>query len=161
MDKNILIEYSDIREEVKDLRRRIEKNQKELDRLNGTVVSDSVTCGKKGKKPLRTVKIYGKPTMSIGRKQLLLEKNTARLKKAELELLELANQAEEYIESIKKSELRTMFRLYFIDDLPYMKVAQQMNVMFPKREIKYTDENVRKKIQRFFQNVPQCPDKIC
>ena len=161
MDKNILIEYSDIREEVKDLRRRIEKNRKELDRLNGAVVSDSVTCGKKGKKPLRTVKIYGKPTMSIGRKQLLLEKNTARLKKAELELLELANQAEEYIESIKKSELRTMFRLYFIDDLPYMKVAQQMNVMFPKREIKYTDENVRKKIQRFFQNVPQCPDKIC
>lgn len=161
MDKNILIEYSDIREEVKDLRRRIEKNRKELDRLNGAVVSDSVTCGKKGKKPLRTVKIYGKPTMSIRRKQEVLEKNKTKLEEAELELLELANQAEEYIESIKKSELRTMFRLYFIDDLSYMKVAQRMNEMFPKREIKYTDENVRKKIQRFFQNVPQCPDKMC
>ncbi len=161
MDKNILIEYGDMREEVKDLRRRIERNWKELDRLTHTVVSDSVTCGKKGKKPLRTVKIQGKPTMYIRRKQFLLEKNTARLEEAELELLELANQAEEYIETIKKSELRTMFRLYFIDDLSYMKVAKIMNDMFPKREIKYTDENVRKKFQRFFQNVPQCPDKMC
>ena len=54
-----------------------------------------------------------------------------------------------------------MFRLYFIDDLSYMKVASEMNKKFPKREIKYTDENVKKRIQRFFQNVPQCPEKIC
>ena len=57
MDKNILVQYSAMKEEIKDIRRRIEKDRKELDRLNKLVVSDSVTCGKKGKKPIRTVKI--------------------------------------------------------------------------------------------------------
>ena len=77
----------------------------------------------------------------------------------EEELLEMTIQVEEYIESIEKSELRIIFRLYFLDDLSYPKVVDQMNKMFPKRRIRYTDENVRKKIQRYFENVPQCPDK--
>ena len=34
-----------------------------------------------------------------------------------------------------------------------------MNYMFPKRKKSYSDENVKKRIQRFFQNVPQCPEK--
>lgn len=161
MDKNILIEYSDIREEVKDLRRRIGQLERELEKLNKMIVTDSVTCGKKGKKPLRTVKIHGIPAESIERKQAMLERNKARLEEAELELLELTNQAEEYIETIEKSELRIIFRFYFIDDLSCVKVAQEMNKMFPRRNIKYTDENIKKKIQRFFQNVPQCPDKMC
>ncbi len=37
----------------------------------------------------------------------------------EMELLELMTQAEEYIESVPKSEVRTMFRLYYIDGLPW------------------------------------------
>lgn len=104
VDKNILIEYSDMKEEIKDLRRRIENNKKELDRLNNTVVMDSVACGKKGKKPIRTVKIQGIPQGSIERKKKVLERNTARLEELELELLELTNQAEEYIETIKEQQ---------------------------------------------------------
>lgn len=160
MDKSVLIEYADMKEEIKDLRRRIEKNQRELDKLNKMVVTDSVTCGKKGRKPIRTVKIQGRPTMAIVQKQNALEKNMKKLEDLELELLELTNQAEEYLQTIEKSELRTMFRLYFIDDLSYPKVAQEMNEMFPRRKIKYTDENIKKRIQRFFENVPQCPEKI-
>lgn len=160
MDKSVLVEYADMKEEIKDLRKRIEKNQRELDKLNKMVVTDSVTCGKKGRKPIRTVKIQGKPTMAIEKKQNALEKNIKKMDLLEIELLELTNQVEEYIQSIKKSELRTMFRLYFIDDLSYAKVAMQMNQTFPKRKIKYTDENVKKRIQRYFENVPQCPEKI-
>ena len=48
MDKGILIEYADMKEEIKDLRQRIEKIQKELDKLHGQIVVDSVSCGKKG-----------------------------------------------------------------------------------------------------------------
>lgn len=160
MDKNILIEYADMKEEIKDLRIRIEKNQRELDKLNKMVVTDSVTCGKKGRKPIRTVKIQGVPKMAIVQKQNALEKNMKKLEDFELELLELTNQAEEYIQTIEKSELRIMFRLYFIDDLSYPKVAQEMNKMFPRRKIKYTDENIKKRIQRYFENVPQCTEKI-
>lgn len=159
MDKSILIEYADMKEEIKDLRKRIEQNKKELSRLNGQVVMDSVSCGKKGKKPLGTVKITGRPVADISRKEMLLKKRIRRLEELEEELLELTIQADEYIGTIEKSELRIIFRLYFLDDLSYPKVANRMNQMFPKRRIKYTDENIKKKVQRYFENVPLCPDK--
>ena len=161
VDKIVLIEYVSMREEIKDLRQRIEKHRRELIKLNEMTVTDSVTCGKKGKKPIRTVKIEGRPVSAIAQKEKTLQRNIERLENLEVELLELADRAEKYIQSIKKSELRMMFRLYYIDDLSYVRVAAEMNKKFPNREIKYTDENIKKRIQRFFQNVPQCPEKIC
>lgn len=159
VDKSVLIEYADMKEEIKDLRKRIDAGKRELDKLNAMIVTDSVTCGKKGKKPLRTVKIQGQPRAAILQKKTAIAKNVKRMELLEAELLDLQGQAEEYIESIEKSEIRIMFRLYFIDDLSYSKVAMRMNQMFPKRGIKYTDENIKKRIQRYFENVPQCPDK--
>lgn len=153
MNQNILIEYSDMKAEIKDLRQRIDKNRRELDKLNNTVVTDSVTCGKKGKKPIRTVKIQGTPNLFIMRKKKALERNIARLEELELELLELTNQAEEYIDSIEKSELRVMFRLYYIDDLTWVQVAHRMNAMFPKKKIKYTEDSCRMKNKRFFEKI--------
>lgn len=161
MDKGILIEYADMKEEIKDLRRRIERGRKELDKLENMVVTDSVTCGKKGKKPLRTVKIQGRPTLAINRKNELLKHRISKLEYLEVELLKLANQVEDYITQIEKSELRIMFRFYFLDNLSYPKVAEKMNGVYPKRRVKYTDENVKKRIQRFFENVPQCPEEKC
>ena len=163
MNRSILEEYTDMKEEIKDLRRRIDKNQKELEKLNKQIVTDSVTCGKKGKKPIRTVKIQGRPSLYITNKKKILEKSNAKLEHMEAKLLDLQTQAEEYIEQIEKSELRIMFRLYFIDDLSYPKVAMEMNKIFPKRNKGYTDESVKKRIQRFFEkfeNVPQCPEKL-
>jgi len=119
---------------------------------------DSVACGKKGKKPLRTVRITGFPKMETEQRKALLERRIAKLTMLETDLLEKQNEVEEYIEEIEKSELRIMFRLYFLDNLSFPKVAIQMNRMFPKREIKYTDENIRKRMQRYFDNVQLCPD---
>ncbi|WP_270213521.1 hypothetical protein [Dorea formicigenerans] len=161
MDKNVLIQYVEMKEEIKDLRRRIHENERELTKLENMIVTDSVTKGKRGKKPLGTVKITGRPTVAISMKQSLLKKRNKKLEVLETELLEFTNQAEEYIETIPKSELRIMFRFYFLDGMSYLKVAKQMNRMFPKREVKYTDENVKKRIQRYFENVPQCPGEKC
>ena len=153
MDKNILIEYADMKEEIKDLRRRIEQNKKELSRLNGQVVMDSVSCGKKGKKPLGTVKITGRPVTAISRKESLLNKRIRRLEKLEEELLELAIQVDEYIETIEKSELRIIFRLYYINDLTWYQVALRMNQSFPKRKVKYTEDNCRMRHNRFLAKI--------
>lgn len=161
MDKSILSEYADMKEEIKDLRRRISEDQKRIDQLKRTIVSDSVTCGKKGKKPIRTVKIKGFPQVEINRRVALMERRQAKLQMLETDLIEKQLQVEEYIQTIQKSELRIMFRLYFIDDLSYPKVAMRMNQIYPKRKVKYTDENVKKRIQRYFENVPQCPDRKC
>lgn len=153
MDKNILIEYADAKEEIKDLRRRIEQNKKELSRLNGQIVMDSVSCGKKGKKPLGTVKITGRPVTAISRKESLLDKRIRRLEELEEELLELTIQVDEYIEAIEKSELRIIFRLYYIDDLTWYQVALRMNQNFPKRKVKYTEDNCRMRHNRFLEKL--------
>jgi chromatin segregation and condensation protein Rec8/ScpA/Scc1 (kleisin family) len=153
VDKNVLIQYVDMKEEIKDLRRRIHENERELAKLENMIVTDSVTRGKRGKKPLGTVKITGRPTAAIALKQKLLKKRNDRLTALEAELLELTNQAEEYIETIPKSELRIMFRLYYIDDLTWYQVALQMNQKFPKRSIKYTEDNCRMRHNRFLEKL--------
>lgn len=153
MDKNVLIQYVEMKEEIKDLRRRIHENERKLAKLENMIVTDSVTRGKRGKKPLGTVKITGRPTAAIALKQKLLKKRNDRLTALEAELLELTNQAEEYIETIPKSELRIIFRLYYIDDLTWYQVALKMNQKFPKRRIKYTEDNCRMRHNRFLEKL--------
>ena len=153
MDKSILNEYADMKEEIKDLRRRIAKDQKKIDQLQHTIVSDSVSCGKKGKKPIRTVKIKGFPQKEINMRIALMKKRQAKLQMLETDLIEKQLQVEEYIQTIQKSELRTMFRLYYIDNLTWYQVALRMNQIFPKRKIKYTDDNCRKRHDRFLEKV--------
>lgn len=161
MEKEILMEYADMKVEVKDLRRRIEKDRSQLWKLENSIVTDSVSRGKKGKKSLGSVKITGKPDGLIERKRQQLKRKIALQEQLEVELLEKQTQAEEFIQTVEKSEMRTMLRFYFIDDLTYAQTAERMNALYPKRRIRYTDENVKKRIQRFFQNVPQCPVQKC
>lgn len=153
MDKSVLIEYADMKEEIKDLRRRIEADRRELRKLNAMVVGDTVTMGKKGKKPLGTVKIEGQPLSTILRKQKAWEKKIKLLEQREADLLEKQIEVEEYIQQIKKSEIRIMFRLYYLDDLPWYKVAMRMNQMFPNRRIKYTEDNCKQKHKRYFDKL--------
>ena len=153
MDKDILTEYADMKEEIKDLRRRIAENQKAISRLNNQTVIDSVSCGKKGKKTLGIAKVEGNPVRNISRKERLLNKQQQQLRKREEELLEAVLQVEEYIGTIQKSELRTIFRLYYIDDLPWWKVALRMNEKYPDRRTKYTEDNCRMKHNRFLEKV--------
>lgn len=153
MDRSVLIEYADMKEEIKDLRKRIETDRKALYNLNNMVVGDVVTLGKKGKKPLGTYKVEGQPIKAISRKQKAWERKIALLEQLEADLLEKQNEVEEYIQQIEKSEIRTMFRLYYIDDLPWYKVAIRMNQMFPNRRIKYTEDNCKQKHKRYFDKL--------
>ena len=153
MERSILVEYADMLEEIKDLRRRIQDDQKKINQLSQTIVSDSVTCGKKGKKPLRTVKIKGFPNMEINRRIGLLKKRKTKLMLLESDLLEKQIQVEEYIDGIDKSELRMMFRLYYLDNLTWYQVALQMNQVFSKRRIKYTEDSCRMRNKRYFEKI--------
>ena len=155
MERNILVEYADMIEEIKDLRRRIQDDQKKIDHLSQTIVSDSVTCGKKGKKPLRTVKIKGFPNMEINRRIGLLKKRKAKMMLLESDLLEKQIQVEEYIDGLDKSELRMMFRLYYLDNLTWYQVALRMNQVFPKRRIKYTEDSCRMRNKRYFEKIEE------
>lgn len=151
MDKEILIQYCDMREEIKDLRRRIHELEKQIDRIKGEgTVKDTVSGGMGG---IQHYVIEGFPLPEYSRKKRLLRTRKALLEEKEAELLELTNQAEEYIQGIEKSELRIMFRLYYIDGLTWVQVAHRMNRMFPKRRIAYTEDNCRKRNARFFEEI--------
>lgn len=149
MDKNVLIQYVDMVEEIKDLRRRIHELEKQIDRIKEEgAVKDTVSGGMGG---TQHFVVEGFPVPEYNRKMMLLRSRKTMLEEKEAELLELTNQVEEYIGSIEKSELRIMFRLYYIDGLTWIQVAHRMNRMFPKRRKAYTEDSCRMRNTRFFE----------
>lgn len=112
MDQSVLVQYSEVMEEIKDLRERIRK----LDRFlsDPPVVSDTVR-GTRKDGTIGPIKITGIPVPEYSRKEKIRERYRKMLEEKEAELLELTCKAEEYIESIPKAEIRIMFRLYYID----------------------------------------------
>ena len=94
MDKEVLIQYCEMKEEIKDIRQRIKK----LDRfLEGPhQVSDTVK-GTRSDGTIGSSKITGYSVPDYYRKQKLRERYRQILERKEAELLELTCQAEEYI----------------------------------------------------------------
>ena len=150
VDKEVLIQYCEMKEEIKDIRRRIQKLDRFLEEPHQ--VSDTVK-GTRRDGTIGSIKVTGYPVPEHYRKQRLRERYRQLLARKEAELLELTCQAEEYIQGIPKSEVRTMFRLYYIDGLPWWKVAQAMNRMFPKRRVKFTGDSCRGRNNRFFEEI--------
>ena len=151
VDKEVLIQYCEMKEEIKDIRRRKEKLEKEIQRLEKLQVSDIVK-GSKGEWDIYgPIKITGIPIPGYEDKKKTLKKLVDLLAHREAELVELTCQVEEYIQSIPKSEVQTMFRLYYIDGMPWWKVAQAMNRMFPKRRVRFTEDSCWQRDKRFFE----------
>ena len=157
LEKSVLIQYCDMQAEIKELRRLIKMTEERLEKIEKEgAVSDVVSGGMGG---IQHFTVTGFPIPEHARMKQLLISRRERLKMKEAELLELTNQAEEYIESIEKSELRIMFRLYYIEGLTWAQVAMRMNSLFPKRKIAYTEKNCQKRNIRFFEeNSKMSPD---
>ncbi len=150
MDKEILVQYCEMKEEIKDLRKRIQKLDRFLE--HPPIVSDIVR-GTRRDGTTGPIKVTGIPEPEFYRKQGIRERYKELLELKEAELLELTCQVEEYIESIDKADLRIMFRLYYIDGQPWVKVAEAMNRMFPKKKIPYTEDSCRMRNNRFFEKI--------
>lgn len=149
MDKAVLIEYCDLKAEIKEIRRMIQDTEDRLRKIEEEgAVSDVVSGGMGGEQHF---KVTGFPEPRYAKEKALLKSRRQRLKMKEAELLELTNQAEEYIESIPKSEIRIMLRLYYIENLTWAQVAMRMNRLFPKRKKAYTEDGCRMKNKRFFE----------
>lgn len=154
MDKTILSKYSDAKARIKQLRRTIEKLEDRLERLKSTdygLVSDTVSKGKRGKKPLGTVRITGFdiPKYQKTSEQLKLRKEILRYQ--ETNLLQLTNQVEEFIADIQDIELQNILTLYYIEDLIWVQVAMHMNELYKDRD--YTTGSCRKKHERFLKSL--------
>lgn len=129
MDKNILLQYCDLKKEIEKLEARINRLQKQSD-----FVSDVVQNGYK-----RHAVIYGYDLIRSSK----LHKLERILQERYDKVLDLKNQIEEYISKIEKSDIRQIFEHRYIDNLEWFKIAEVMG---------YNNEDTpRKKHDRFLE----------
>ena len=151
INKELLIQYCELRGEIKDLRERIDNDKRRLRKIEEEgVVSDTVT-GTRKDGTIGAIKITGFPLPEYSKVNAMLKKRIAKLQIMEDELLEAINTVDDFINSIPKSDLRQIFRFYYIDDMTWDMVAMRMNYMYPKRKIEYTKDNCRMKHNRYLE----------
>ena len=121
ISKEILVQYSDLQQECKEVREKIEKLEKQIAKIeeDGAVI-DKVRGGDGG---LQSFKIEGFPYPEYSRKKTLLYARKATLSELEMELLETINEVEAFIASVKDSHMRRIISLRVVDGLSWNKVA--------------------------------------
>ena len=142
ISKEILTQYSDLQEEVKEVRNRIERTEKQIAKIEeeGNVI-DTVSGGSGG---IQHFKIEGFPYPEYSRKKSLLYVRKATLVNLELELTETLNQVEEFIAGVEDSRIRRIITLRFIENLSWNKVADRIGGG-------NTEDSVKKMFYRFME----------
>lgn len=152
MEKNVLEQYLELKEEVRDLHDRIDRDERRLSKIEREgVVSDTVK-GTRKDGTIGPIKITGYPLPEVDLVKRMIKKRVMKLHIVEEELQEAIEKVDEFIENIPKSDLRMMFRFYYLDDMTWAAVAINMNYRFPKRRIKYTEDNCRIRHDRYLKD---------
>ena len=134
-----LLQYCTMKAEVKELREYIDKQEQRLRKVKEEgVVSDTVR-GTRKDGTIGPIKITGYPVPEH------MEIESIR------ELEQTINAVDDFINKIPKSDLRMIFRLYYLDDMTWSQVAMNMNSRFPKKRVKYTEDSCRKRHDRYLK----------
>lgn len=142
MDKHILEQYCDLQEEIKQVRERIDKTEREIQKLEEEKsVFDTVSGGSGGN---QHYKIEGFPYPQYSRKKTLLFARKATLTTLEMDLLEATNGIEEFIASLNDSQMRRIISLRFLDRMSWRNVAQNIGGG-------NTEDSVRMAFERFMK----------
>lgn len=139
--KQILIQYADLQQEVKEIREKISKLEEQIDKIEQQgSVKDKVMGGEGGWQPFQ---IEGFPFPEYTRKKSLLYMRKATLTGLEMELLETLNLVEEFIANITDSHIRRIVNLRVVEGLSWQKVADKIGGN--------TEDSVRKAFDRFME----------
>lgn len=141
--KEVLSQYIDLQEEIKEVQQKIKKLESDIRKIesDGNVV-DSVSGGCGGTEHFR---IEGFPYPEYSRKQTLLYSRKATLQLLEDDLLQKNNEVEEFIASVQDSRIRRIINLRFIEKLSWNKVADRIGGG-------NTEDSVRKAFDRYMAN---------
>lgn len=140
--KKVLSQHSDLQEEVKEVRLKIERLEKDISKIEaGEMVIDSVSGGNGGKQHF---KIEGIPFPEYSRKKTLLYARKATLQLLEDDLLEKTNEVEQFIASVDDSRIRRIINLRFLENKSWNEVADCIGGG-------NTEDSVRKSFTRFFE----------
>lgn len=152
MDKNILEQYLELKEEIRDLQDRIDRDERRLEKIRKEgVVSDTVK-GTRSDGTFGPIKITGYPIPEHNQVKNMIKKRVAKLHILEDDLQNAINEVDEFIGKVPKSDLRMIFRFRYLDDMTWAVVALNMNDRFPKRRIKYTEDSCRMRHDRYLEN---------
>lgn len=152
MDKNILEQYLELKEEIRDLQDRIDRDERRLEKIRKEgVVSDTVK-GTRSDGTFGPIKITGYPIPEHNQVKNMIKKRVAKLHILEDDLQSAINEVDEFIGKVPKSDLRMIFRFRYLDDMTWAAVALNMNDRFPKRRIKYTEDSCRMRHDRYLEN---------
>ena len=143
VSKEILNQYTNLRKECKEVREKIDKLEKQIEKIEdeGAVI-DKVRGGEGG---LQSFRIEGFPYPEYSRKKTLLFARKAKLSEIELDLLEKVNMVEEYISSLSDSHIRRIISLRVVEGLSWNKIAIKMGG-------NNTEDSVRMSYNRFIEN---------
>lgn len=143
VSKEILNQYTNLQKECKEVREKINKLEKQIEKIEDEgVVIDKVRGGEGG---LQSFRIEGFPYPEYSRKKTLLFARKAKLSEIELDLLEKVNMVEEYISSLSDSHIRRIISLRVVEGLSWGKIAIKMGG-------NNTEDSVRMCYNRFIEN---------
>lgn len=138
VSKSILIQYADLQEEIKEVRKKIagledkiSKIQKRIDEIEaGEVVKDKVRGGEGG---WQSFNIEGIPVVEYEKKKtdlltqkLMLNQRKSTLEILEFDLLQKTNEVEEFIASVEDSRMRRIINLRCIENLSWCEIARHI-----------------------------------
>lgn len=151
--REALEQYCEKKEEAKDLRLRIEKDERRLEIIKQEgMVSDTVK-GTRKDGTFGPIKITGYPVPEHRMVEAMIKKRLEKLHILEDELLEAVNRVDDFINAIPRSDLRMMFRMYYLDDMTWEFVAMKMNYIFPNKKTPYTKDNCRMRHNRYLEKM--------
>ncbi len=124
--KEIMVQYSDMQEELKQMRASIQKTEDDIAKLleEGTVC-DKVKGGLGG---IQGFKIEGFPIAAFEKRKRLLRKKMDRLLEKENELLEMTEGVETFIDNIPVSRDRRIFTAIYFENKTQQQVARELHI---------------------------------
>lgn len=156
VSKGILIQYTDLQQEVKEVREKIQRLEDNIPKIEkrineiekGEIVKDKVRGGLGGLQSFNIegvpLKEYEKRKTDLLSKKLLLNNRKSTLELLEFDLLEKTNEVEEFIASIGDSRMRRIINLRFIENLSWNKVADCIGGG-------NTEDSIKKAFYRFME----------
>lgn len=127
MDKSILVQYADIKQESYDLQERIDRAQYELDKMTDEDGAPEITSDivQSGDIVTGRTRIYGISDLYV-RRQSALRNLKAQYELKQVELLYQQSEAERFIKTIPDSRTQSIVRMRVIDRRSWQEIATRM-----------------------------------
>lgn len=124
VDKNVLNQYSDLVEEIKEVEEKIYNLEDLIDKIEKEgSVKDKVMGGEGGLQPFT---IEGFPTQEYSKKKTLLYSRKTTLELLKEDLLVKTNEVEEFITNVDDSRMRRIIDMRVLKRMSWIKIAHKI-----------------------------------